>query len=212
MTKISYLFSLLGEKEFSVSQNIAQLKAKANSEVGTDNISSLQSLLSHLWRSIVRNKKLNPDEEMTYCMWIGARLRLSNLPQQHFGNSIKSGLITMKAKEVQEQIVGDIAREMNKLVSPQTEQEFRREFESWIKSPKLLTMASIVRNFIETNSSPQFDIYGNDFGWGRPVAIRSRLGNKLNDMLTVFCGAEEGSIDVEVCLLPETLEAMASED
>ncbi|KAE8654949.1 Catalytic, putative isoform 1 [Hibiscus syriacus] len=193
-------------------QNIAKLKAKANSEVGTDNISSLQALLSHLWRSIVRNKKLNHDEQMTYCLWIGARSRLSNLPQQYFGNAIKSGLITMKTKEVQEQKVGDIASEMNRLISVQTEEEFRREFESWIKSPKPLTMASIVRNFTETSSSPQFDIYSNDFGWGRPVAVRSGLGNKLNDKLTVFCGAEEGSIDVEACLLPETLEAMASDD
>ncbi|KAL4361256.1 hypothetical protein GQ457_04G023690 [Hibiscus cannabinus] len=203
----------LRERVFHFSkQSIAELKAKANSEVGTDNISSLQALLSHLWRSIVRNKKSIPDEEMTYCIWIGARPRLRHLPQQYFGNAIKSEKITMKAKEVQEQRVGNIAREMKRLISAQTEEEFTRDLESWITGPKEIEMASVVRNFTETSSSPQFDMYGNDFGWGRPIAVRSGLGNKLNDKLTLFCGAEEGSIDVEACLLPETLEAMACDD
>lgn len=52
-------------------------------------------------------------------------------------------------------------------------------------------------------------MYGNDFRWGRPVAVRSGSANKMNGKLTVFPGAEEGSIDFEVCLLPETLHAMA---
>ncbi|XWS41885.1 hypothetical protein CRYUN_Cryun17cG0120900 [Craigia yunnanensis] len=199
----------LKERVFHFSkQSIARLKAKANVEVGT-NISSLQALLSHFWRSAVRNKKLDPNEEMRYCMPIGARPRLHELPEQYFGNAIKYGIITMKAKELQEQRIGDIAREMNRMVATQTGEELKNDFESWIASPKLMT--AVMRNVMITSSSPRFNMYGNDFGWGEPISIRSGSGNKIDGMLTLFCGAEEGSIDIEACLLPETLDAMAND-
>ncbi|KAK8714315.1 hypothetical protein V6N13_149508 [Hibiscus sabdariffa] len=202
------------ERVFHFSKlNILQLKAKANAEVQTENISSLQALLSHLWLSIIRNKKLNPDEEMTFYLAIGARSRLPDLPERYFGNALKVVTLTMKTKEQREQKVGCIALEMNKLVAAHTEEVFKRDFESWIASPKFPTMASVVSvNPTITSSSPRFDVYGNDFGWGRPIAVRSRLGNKCEGKLTLFCGAEEGSIDVEACLSAEALEAMANDD
>uniref|UniRef100_A0A2N9G1T9 Uncharacterized protein n=1 Tax=Fagus sylvatica TaxID=28930 RepID=A0A2N9G1T9_FAGSY len=60
-------------------------------------------------------------------------------------------------------------------------------------------------------SSPRFNVYGNDFGWGRPITVRSGVGNKFDGKLTVFPGAEEGSMDFEACLLHETLQAMADD-
>ncbi|KAM3252734.1 hypothetical protein P3L10_006804 [Capsicum annuum] len=50
-----------------------------------------------------------------------------------------------------------------------------------------------------------------DFGWGRPVAVRSGSGNKHDGKMTIFCGAEHGSIDIEACLTPQTLHAMGED-
>ncbi|EOX91481.1 HXXXD-type acyl-transferase family protein [Theobroma cacao] len=122
-------------------QSIAKLKARANAEVGTNNISSLQALLSHIWRSVIRNKNLDPNEEMIFYMLIGARPRLRDLPEQYFGNAVTSEGVKMKAKELQEQGVGDIAWQMNRIIATQTEVEFKNGLESWIASPKLVTMA-----------------------------------------------------------------------
>ncbi|KAI4969049.1 hypothetical protein ZWY2020_046379 [Hordeum vulgare] len=36
------------------------------------------------------------------------------------------------------------------------------------------------------SGSPRFDVYGNDFGWGRPLAVRTGPGNKLDGLITVF--------------------------
>ncbi|KAE8697017.1 HXXXD-type acyl-transferase family protein [Hibiscus syriacus] len=71
----------LRERVFHFSkQSIAKLKEKANTEAGTNNISSLQALTSHLWRSIMRNRRLSSEEEMSYYLvWVGARPRLSNI-------------------------------------------------------------------------------------------------------------------------------------
>lgn len=41
--------------------------------------------------------------------------------------------------------------------------------------------------------------------------MRSGAANKMNGKIALFPGAEEGSIDFEVCLLPETLHAMAED-
>ncbi|KAK8544457.1 hypothetical protein V6N13_056236 [Hibiscus sabdariffa] len=133
-------------------QSIAKLKEKANAEAGTNNISSLQALTSHLWRCIIRNKKIISEEEMTYYVVLGL------------------GVLDCKSEA----------------------------------DDKCVVSSNL--------SSPRFDVYGNDYGWGRPIAVRSGLGNKVDGKLTVFCGAEEGSIDVEACLLLETLEAMANDD
>ncbi|KAK6287852.1 hypothetical protein POUND7_014031 [Theobroma cacao] len=192
-------------------QSIAKLKARANAEVGTNNISSLQALLSHIWRSVIRNKNLDPNEEMIFYMLIGARPRLRDLPEQYFGNAVTSEGVKMKAKELQEQGVGDIAWQMNRIIATQTEVEFKNGLESWIASPKLVTMAMVSSNVLLTSSSPRFNMYGNDFGWGKPIAVRSGPANKFDGKLTLFPGAEEGSLDIEACILPETLDAMAND-
>jgi len=39
-------------------ENTAKLKFKPNSEAGTNNISSLQAIFTHVWRSIIRQKTI----------------------------------------------------------------------------------------------------------------------------------------------------------
>ncbi|MCE7766904.1 hypothetical protein GQL56_30220, partial [Pseudomonas putida] len=71
--------------------------------------------------------------------------------------------------------------------------------------------SEVVTNSLIASSSQRFDVYGNDFGWGRPIAVRSGAGNKHDGKMTIFSGVEEGSIDVEACLTPETLHAMGED-
>lgn len=67
------------ERVFHFSKHkVAELKAKANAMVagaGSNNnkmkISSLQALLTHLWRSIVRNQGIEGEEEVKYRLLIG---------------------------------------------------------------------------------------------------------------------------------------------
>ncbi|XVF25137.1 hypothetical protein REPUB_Repub13aG0187700 [Reevesia pubescens] len=194
---------------------IAKLKEKANAEVGINfknDISSLQALLSHFWRSVVHNKKIDPNEETSYCLLIGARQRLKDLSEGYFGNALQVGTITMKAKELLDHGLGNAAWEMNKVVASYNEEKLRNFLESWKECPKLKRMSNLARNSaIVTSDSPRFDIYGGDTGLGRPVAIRSGPANKFDGRITVHCGVEEGSIDIEVCLSLETFQAMEND-
>ncbi|KAJ8751270.1 hypothetical protein K2173_016451 [Erythroxylum novogranatense] len=204
---------ILKERVFHFTrQGIAELKAKANSEIGTNKISSLQALLSHIWRCVVRCQSPDSDQEVSFKLLIGVRPRLKPpLPEGYFGNAVQVGPLTMAAKELQELGHGHAAWKMNKTVAWHTEDKLCNFYKAWIKDPKLPTMNSVTTNALVTSSSPRFDVYGNDFGWGKPVAVRSGSGNKNDGKITVFAGVEEGSVDAEVCLLPETLERLGND-
>ncbi|CBI21396.3 unnamed protein product, partial [Vitis vinifera] len=119
-------------------EQIAVLKAKANTEMGTNRISSLQALLAHLWVLVIRNRRLPEDQETKYIIPIGMRPRVHPpLPQQYFGVAVLGGNVTMKAGELLELGLGHTTWKMNKMISTFTEVEATNFFESWAKNPKL---------------------------------------------------------------------------
>ena len=111
----------------------------------------------------------------------------------------------MKTGELLDRGLGYAAWEMNRMIAAESS-EATNFLESWVRDPKPLSRA---RDSYFTSSSPRFNVYGTDFGWGKPVAVRSGGANKSYGKITLFPGAEEeGGIDIEVCLFPETFEAM----
>ncbi|WJX30964.1 hypothetical protein P8452_19449 [Trifolium repens] len=200
-------------------EKIAQLKFKANTETKNENnikISSLQAVLAHVLRSIVRCEKLDPEQEVLYILAIGVRERMiPPLDENYFGNATIVSGFTMKAREILE--CGNFAKvalEMNKTISSNSNDEkIKNNYESWLRKPKLLTGCDLTRCYsLTTSSSPRFDVYGNDFGWGKPVTVRCGGANKRKGKITVFAGAEEGSIDIVPCLPYQILEAMGNDN
>ncbi|XP_009762458.1 uncharacterized acetyltransferase At3g50280-like [Nicotiana sylvestris] len=208
---------LLEERVFHFSKkNIAQLKAKANSEFGTNQktcISSLQAVLAHLWQSVICCRSgINADENFSFKILIGARPRLQPpLPEGYFGNAVHFVNVTTTARELLQNNSGWAALQMNKVVAMQTHEEIMIFYQSWVKNPKIVKKSEVVTNSLIASSSPRFNVYANDFGWGRPIAVRSGAGNKHDGKMTIFSGVEEGSIDIEACLTPETLHAMGED-
>ncbi|CAK7355078.1 unnamed protein product [Dovyalis caffra] len=195
-------------------QKISRLKAKANAESATKSISSLQSLLAHIWKSTTRNGQvIDLDKEVGLTVLVGIRTRLQTpLPGAYFGNALMSERVTLKARAILEQQLGYVALQINKAVSSYTEVKVKGILESLKENLNPRTMGELARNHcLYTSSSPRFNIYGTDFGWGRPVAVRSGPGNKLDGKITLFPGFEEGSVDIEVCVLPKTLKAMEND-
>jgi hypothetical protein len=47
-------------------EKIAHLKAKANAEMGTNNISSPQTVMGHLWQSVVRNQHCSTNKRFIF--------------------------------------------------------------------------------------------------------------------------------------------------
>ncbi|KDP31964.1 hypothetical protein JCGZ_12425 [Jatropha curcas] len=202
------------ERVFHFSQKkIAQLKTKANAEIGTSKISSLQAILGQLWRSIIRPRNLDSDQEIYCRVLVNMRQRLQPpLPDKYFGNAVLFGIAATTAGELLANGLGFAALQINKMVARQTDSEVRKYLEGWVKRPTLSKLSSAASNALIVASSPRFNVFGNDFGWGRPVAVRGGAGNNYDGKITVFPGVEEGSVDVQACLLPQILHAMEEDE
>ncbi|GMP83177.1 hypothetical protein CsSME_00037196 [Camellia sinensis var. sinensis] len=131
-------------------EKIAKLKAKANAEMNTTTISSLQALLAHLWRSVVRCQNINDtNQEVKYVLLVSARTRLRPpLPEGYFGNTINDEILRAAAEEVVGKGLGWVAWQMNKAIALQTNDGIRKLYEDWVKNPKLLTMRSCLFGWI----------------------------------------------------------------
>lgn len=112
-------------------EKIARLKAKASGEIGDAKviISSLRALLAHIWRSVVRCRRVESDQETKYKLLIGARSRLRPpLPENYFGNAVHFGTVTTEAGELLRHELGWAAREMNGRIASQTDEKIRGGF------------------------------------------------------------------------------------
>ncbi|KAF3654615.1 hypothetical protein FXO38_03993 [Capsicum annuum] len=83
-------------------------------------------------------------------------------------------------------------------------------YKDWVENPILITKGSVYGGItkLAIGSTPRHNIYSTDFGWGKPIGVRSGMPNKCDGKITLFPGAKEGSVDIEVCLLSETLKAL----
>ncbi|KAK6123028.1 hypothetical protein DH2020_043224 [Rehmannia glutinosa] len=124
-------------------ENVAKLKAKANSEAGSDKISTLQALLAHLWRSVVRCRHLQninynlSSQDVQITLIIGARARIP-LPEGYFGNAIYVGKIGMSDTEVLQNGLGYAGMKINELVAQQSSEVAIRFVEDWVENPVIM--------------------------------------------------------------------------
>ncbi|XP_028754075.1 uncharacterized acetyltransferase At3g50280-like [Neltuma alba] len=196
-------------------EKIAELEAKANSQVEdgvvSNKISSLHAVLGQVWRSAIRNQKLDPEEEVTYRFLIYARSKVSYppIPDNYFGPTVQFTTVTMKVRDlVGDGGLGKFGLELNKAISSCTEEKIKRDFEAWVQNPTFRTQRATIGKFMGTCSSPSTKFYDIDFGWGRPVAIHLGPANTRCWKLAADAGAEEGSFHFEMCASHEILEAM----
>ncbi|PUZ49849.1 hypothetical protein GQ55_6G011400 [Panicum hallii var. hallii] len=198
-------------------ESIKKLKTKANAEMAgtaTATISSLQSLLAHIWRAVCRARQLAPHLETEYRLVIGCRGRVKGIPQEYMGNAVRLGTAESTVGDVLDKGLGWVAWLLNRVVASFDEAQVMGDLASWAREPKLAHMRPS-RNpaYAVTGSSPRFDVYGNDFGWGGPVAVRSGAGNKLDGKVTVYEGrGGGGSMALEVCLSPEALARLIADE
>ncbi|XP_028794567.1 protein ENHANCED PSEUDOMONAS SUSCEPTIBILTY 1-like [Neltuma alba] len=196
-------------------ENITELKAKANSEVEdgilSNKISSLQAVISHVWRYAIKNLRLDPEEEVHYSILITARPRISNppIPDNYFGNTVQFATVTMKVRDlVGVGGLGKFALEMNKVISSYTEEKIKSDFEALIPNPTISLQSGNFGKVMHTGGSQRSNFYTIDFGWGRPLALRRGPAFMYDWDLVVDAGAEEDSFDIELCISYEILELM----
>ncbi|KAJ0776542.1 putative quinate O-hydroxycinnamoyltransferase [Helianthus annuus] len=197
------------------SDSLAKLKAKVNSECNTTKISTLQSLSALVWRCMTRARQFPAEKETGCRLAVNNRRRLSPpLPDNYFGNCIQLLRVTTTTGELLDQGIGWTAWRLHEAVINHGDKEIREYIDSWVKSPFVYKMGVFfVGDSIQMGSSPRFDMYGNEFGLGKGLAVLSGYANKFDGKVTLYAGQKGGgSMDLEVCMLPENMAAFESDE
>ncbi|WJX41392.1 hypothetical protein P8452_28752 [Trifolium repens] len=206
---------IMSERIFHFSaESIAKLKAKANEESKTTKISSFQSLSALVWRSITRVRQLSHDKKTSCKMAINNRTRMEpSLPKEYFGNSIYAVSTETTVGELLENNLGWAAWKIHQTIANYDDKVVRRSLNEWLQSPIVFRMDMMVDPYtVMMGSSPRFNMYGNEFGMGKALAVRSGYANKFDGKITSYPGQEGGgSIDLEVCLSPNKMMALETD-
>ncbi|KAK0585735.1 hypothetical protein LWI29_033292 [Acer saccharum] len=146
----------------------------------------------------------------TFRMAVNCRHRLEpRLDPFYFGNAIQSIPTIAPAEELLSRDLSWGAGLLHKNVVAHSDATVRRGVAGWESEPRLFPLGNFDGASITMGSSPRFPMYNNDFGWGRPLAVRSGRANKFDGKISAFPGREEnGSVDLEVVLAPDTMAAL----
>ncbi|KAM7526443.1 hypothetical protein LguiA_016345 [Lonicera macranthoides] len=176
-------------------------------------ISSFQSLSAQLWRSVTRARKLEASKTTTFRMAVNCRHRLEpRLEPLYFGNLIQSIPTVASAGELLSRDLGWGAYLLHQNVVAHDDATVRRGVKDWESNPRLFPLGNFDGAMITMGSSPRFPMYDNDFGWGRPLAVRSGRANKFDGKISAFPAREgDGSIDLEVVLAPATMAGLEAD-
>ncbi|KAG5060325.1 hypothetical protein AAZX31_01G102800 [Glycine max] len=181
---------------------------------GRNEISSFQSLSAQLWRAVTRARKFNdPAKTSTFRMAVNCRHRLEpKMDAFYFGNAIQSIPTVATVGDILSRDLRFCADLLHRNVVAHDDATVRRGIEDWESAPRLFPLGNFDGAMITMGSSPRFPMYENDFGWGRPVAIRSGKANKFDGKISAFPGREgNGSVDLEVVLAPATMAGLEND-
>ncbi|MCL7047399.1 hypothetical protein MKW94_012592 [Papaver nudicaule] len=196
-------------------QSISQLKIKANNECCTNNISSLQALSALVWRAFTRALGVHGEQETTCRLVTNDRTRLKPpMSLDYFGCSTGVVMGTAKSQELLGHGLGWAAWLLHEAVAGRTDDNVRGWLNNWSTDPSFLHIGRFYGQPVVTiGSSPRFDMYGCEFGWGKAMAVRSGSALEYSGSVWSYPGCEGGgSMDLEICLRPETMSALASDE
>uniref|UniRef100_A0A803LPJ1 Uncharacterized protein n=1 Tax=Chenopodium quinoa TaxID=63459 RepID=A0A803LPJ1_CHEQI len=211
---------ILRERIFHISSKaMSMLKAKANEECENINdhnvISSFQALCAFIWISITRVRNLEPSL-MTICPFpLNWRARITPpLSQECFGNYVEGLQCACKVGDLLGHGLGSAALLIQQSVEAVDDSKIRQRLCSYVKAPFLAKTGSTYYepNGVLIGGSARFDMYGPEFGLGKAVAVLAGYSNKADGKVTVNPGREGGSLDLEICLKPETMNALESDE
>nr|XP_018906382.1 PREDICTED: BAHD acyltransferase DCR-like [Bemisia tabaci] len=202
----------LTERVFHFSGDaISKLKQRANEGYsarsgGTEDrggITSFQSLCALMWRSITRARQ----QTTLFRMSVDCRNRLEpRLDRRYFGNAILGAEIAASADDLLTNDLSWGARLIHETVATWDDSKVRRRVAEWEREPRAIPNDIAEGPTISVGSSPRFPVYEADFGWGRPLAVRSGRNNKFDGKITAFPAKEgDGGVVLEVALAPETM-------
>ncbi|XP_074314718.1 putative acetyltransferase At3g50280 [Silene latifolia] len=197
------------------SKSIAMLKAQANEECGNqNNISSFQALCALTWRSITRARNLSFDIDINLSVVMNTRPRINPpLPPEYFRCFFGGALSVSKVGDLLRNGLGHIALLINKSIKMQDDKVIRETAKQVEEMPRINPSGPNSPHYrpygVTVSGSPRFDMYGPEFVLGKAVAVLAGDANVEDGRVCAKPGRDGGgSVDLEICLNPETMNAL----
>jgi hypothetical protein len=136
------------------------------------------------------------------------------LPKEYFGNSLHAVSAETTVGELLENDLGWATWKIHLAVVNHNDKVVCRSVEEWFRSPFVYRTDLFFDPYtVMMGSSPRFNMYGNEFGMGKALAVRSGYANKFDGKVRSYPGQEGGgSIDLEVCLSPDKMMALEADE
>lgn len=155
-----------------------------------------------------------PENQNTNCgMAANNRAKLKPpLCENYLGNVVTALRAEAKAGELLENGLGWAAWKLHEAVVHNTYEKLREGLDKWLASPFTFQLSRFFDPYsVMMGSSPRFNKYGNEFGMGKAVALRSGYANKFDGKVSSYPGYEGGgSVDLEICLIPQNMANLES--
>lgn len=193
---------------------IDRIKAKVNAsnvEKGAIKpFSTFQSLSAHVWQAVTRARELGPADYTVFTVFADCRKRVDPpMPESYFGNLIQAIFTVTGAGLVLTEPVEFGAGLIRGAIEAHDAEAIKKRNEEWEAKPVIFQYKDAGVNCVAVGSSPRFQVYGIDFGWGSPESVRSGLNNRFDGMVYLYPGKSGGgSIDVEISLVANAMERL----
>ena len=117
---------------------------------------------------------------------------ITPLPPSYFGNAHQIVSTTVTAGELLACDISFGAGLLHSIIRPHQDVNIRARLQSYKEDRTVHKMDGTIRdNSVKIGSSSSFPMYDNDFGWGKPVGVRSGWANKFDGKVSAYPTREE---------------------
>lgn len=188
---------------------IGKIKSKVNASSAKP-FSTFQSLSAHVWQAVTRARELGPTDYTVFTVFADCRKRVDPpMPETYFGNLIQAIFTVTGAGLILSNPAEFGAGLIRGAIESHDAAAITKRNEEWESKPVIFGYKDAGVNCVAVGSSPRFQVYDVDFGWGSPESVRSGLNNRFDGMVYLYPGKSGGgSIDVEISLEAKTMEKL----
>lgn len=198
------------QRAFSFTKEmVTRLKRWTNNE-----FSSYEVLCAHIWKKVSSARGHARNVEIGFCNVVNMRARINPpLPPGYFGNVLYWCMATTSMGELQDEDLTTTASRIRAAINSCSNVGFLQLLHLLELHGKDEVITKIILNGvrIRVSSSPKFPMLCCNFGWGKPLGVRSSVVEE-NGKVVLYSGPSGlGSIDVCMSLTSHVMQQLESD-